>query len=72
LLAFSLTACRSPGISEKATRTKEVHYFATDEARAAEDDYFHIFIFGFRCFVFGNDCFVVALWVSAKTFRRLR
>jgi len=29
-----------------ATLSKEVHYFATDEARAAEDDYFHIFIFG--------------------------
>ena len=43
-----------------AACTKEVHYFATDEARAAEDDYFHILIFGFRCFVFDNDCVVVA------------
>ena len=42
--------------------------FATDQTRAAEDDYFHIFIFGFRCFVFDNDCIVVALWVSAKRF----
>src|SRR4029077_10762005 len=32
-----------------ATRTEEVHYFASNEAPAAEDDYFHIFIFGFRC-----------------------
>jgi len=50
--------------------TEEVHYFASNEARAAEDDYFHIFIFGFRCFVFDNDCIVVALWVSAETLLR--
>src|SRR6266446_4455300 len=29
--------------------TKEAHYFASDEARAAQDDYFHILIFAFRC-----------------------
>jgi len=35
--------------------TEEVHYFASDEACAAQDDYFHILIFGFRCFVFQGD-----------------
>jgi hypothetical protein len=29
-----------------ASGTEEVHYFAPDETRAAQDDYFHILIFG--------------------------
>ena len=42
--------------------------FAADETRAADDDDFHILVFGFRCFVFHSHCIVVALWVSAKRF----
>jgi len=31
-----------------AACTKEVHYFASDEPGAPENDYFHIFVFGFQ------------------------
>jgi hypothetical protein len=44
-----------------AACTKEVHHFASDEAGAAEDNYFYIFIFGFRCFLFHDDGIIVAL-----------
>jgi hypothetical protein len=43
-----------------AACTEEVHYFASDEPRAAKDDYFHILIFWFRCFRFNNDGIVIA------------
>ena len=34
---------------------------ASNEARAAQDDYFHILIFGFRCFRFHDDGIIIAL-----------
>jgi hypothetical protein len=33
-----------------AACTQEVHCFASDKPGAPENDYFHMFVFGFRCY----------------------